>query len=117
MINFLLESFLHVLLIHMLPDANISCKWVIGLPEYIHRVTHGRNEQLRVMLRYEVFIAAIIAYSHEPGSIWLQLVYQFSRLDHVTQKTVFEIEDMTMSELDQSMTDMMMYIGFVRGST
>ena len=68
------------------------------------------------MLGNEVFISAIVANGHELGSIWLQLMYQFSRLDHVAQKTVFEIEDMTMSELDQSMTAMM-NVGFVRGST
>src|SRR3954468_16067473 len=75
MIDFLLESLRHVALIHMLPHANIRGKRIIWLPEDIQCVSDWRNEWLRMVPCNKVFVAAIIANGHQPGSIWLQLMH------------------------------------------
>src|SRR4051812_25384362 len=105
-VNFLLKFLRRVPFIHMLSDSNISGKLIIGPSEDIHSVAHRRAEQLRVMSGNKFFTASIIAYGLEPGSIRLQLMDQFSNLYHISQKTVFEVEDKTMGELQQGMTDM-----------
>ena len=116
MIYLFLESLLHVALIYVLSDSNICGKWVIWSSEDIHRVAHRRTEQLRVMPSNKIFTTSIIANGLEPGSIGLQLMDQLRSLRHVTKETVFEVKYMAMSKLQQSMTHMIMNIGFVRGS-
>src|SRR3954469_13870233 len=90
-IHFLLKCLRHVSFIYMLCDANIRCKGIIGPSEDIHCVAYRRTEQLRVMYGYKVFTASIIAYGLEPGSIRLQLMDQFSSLNHIAEKTIFEV--------------------------
>src|ERR1041385_4502053 len=103
-VHFLLESLRHIAFINMLSDSNISCKWIIWSPEDIHSIADRRAEQLRVMLRCEIFAASMVANGLQPRSIWLQLMYQFSSLHHVSKKTIFEVEYMTMCELHKRMT-------------
>src|SRR3954467_9334074 len=68
------------------------------------------------MLGNKVFTASKIAYGLEPGSIRLQLMDQFSSLNHIAQKTIFEVEDKAMGELQQSMTHMIVNVRLIRGS-
>src|ERR1041385_4836117 len=110
-INFLLEFLRHVAFIDMLSDSDICGKWIIWPSEDIHSIAHRRTEQLRVMLRNEIFPASMIANGLQPGSVWLQLMYKFSSLDHIAKKTIFEVKHMAMSMLQQSMTCMIMDVG------
>src|ERR1041385_3351233 len=74
-VNFFLELLRHVAFIYMLSDSYICGKWIIWPSEDIHSITDRRAEQLRVMLRNEIFSAAMVANGLQPRSIWLQLIY------------------------------------------
>src|SRR4051812_32243772 len=67
-------------------------RWIIWPSEDIHCITHRRTEQLRVMLCNKVFTASMVANGLEPGSIWLQLMYKFSSLDHIAKKRILEVK-------------------------
>src|ERR1041385_7589427 len=97
----------------MLSDSDKCGKWIIWPSEDIHCVMHRRSEQLRAMLRNEVFTASMVANGLEPGSIWLQLMYEFSNLDHITKKTILKVKHMAVSKLQQSMMCMIMNVGFI----
>src|ERR1041385_5689194 len=103
-INFLLEFLRHVAFIDMMSDSDICGKWIIWPSEDIHCITHRRTERLRRMLCNKVFTASMVANGLELGSIQLQLMNQFSCLDHIAKKTVLEVKHMAMSELQQCMT-------------
>src|SRR4051812_11574011 len=91
-IHFLLKLLRHISLIYMLSDSNICGKLIIGLSEDIHCVAHWRTKQLRVMSGNKIFTASIIAYSLKPWSIRLQLMDQFSSLNHIAKETVLEVK-------------------------
>src|SRR4051812_32680830 len=110
-IHFLLKFLRHIPFIHMLSDSNICGKLIIGLPKDIHGIVYRRTEQLRVMFGNEIFTASIVAYGLKLGSIRLQLRDQFSSLNHVAKETIFEVEHMSMSELQQRMTYMIVNVG------
>ena len=63
-VYFLLERLRHITFIDMLPYANIRGKRVIGLSEDVQGVADRRNEQLRMVPRNKVFVAAIVANGH-----------------------------------------------------
>ena len=115
-IEFLLERLRHISFIDMLSDSYICGKWIIWPSEDIHGIAHRRTEHVRVMLGNKVFTASIIAYGLEPGSIRLQLMDQFSSLNHVSKKTVLEVKHMAMSELHRCMTYMIVNVGLIIGS-
>src|ERR1041385_767216 len=96
--DLLLEILRHVPFINMLSDSNISGKWIIWPSEDIHCIAYRRTEQLRVMLGNKVFTASIITYGLEPGSIRLQLMDQFSSLNHIAKKAILEVKHMALSE-------------------
>src|ERR1041385_4190113 len=97
-IDFLLERLRHIPFINMLSDSNISGKWIIWPSEDIHSIAYRRTKQLWVMLGNKIFIASIIAYGLEPGSIRLQLMDQFSSLNHIAKKAILEVKHMALSE-------------------
>src|SRR4051812_23346192 len=71
----------------------------------------GGTKSFGWCLAKKVFVSAIIANGHHPGSIWLQLVHQFCSLNHVAQKAVFEVKHMSMGMLHYGMTNMRMNAG------
>src|ERR1041385_2688727 len=109
-VYFFLELLRHIAFIYVLSDSDICGKWIIWPSEDIHSIADGRAEQLRVMLRDEIFSSSMVANGLQPRSIWLQLMYNFSSLDHVSKKTILEVKHMTMSKLQQSMTSMIVNV-------
>src|SRR3954469_9963954 len=95
-VHFFLITLRHIAFVDVLSDSNICCKWVIWPPEDIHCIADRRAEQLRVMLRSVIFAASMVANGLQPRGIWLQLMYQFCSLHHVSKKIVLEVEHMTM---------------------